>query len=196
VSIGSCPSSDDTSNVFVTPTALIGISDTAICIENGPITLNGTTPLSDQSVSWLFLSGTGHLSNVQSATTLLEEVGVGANILTYTMSHDQCPTTVDTVTIVASLCDGFNPIIPTVITPNFDGLNDLFVINYLDLIYPECNVLIFNRWGSVVYESIGYQDPWDGTYKGEDLPMGTYFYKVELNDSESTVYNGSISIIR
>jgi gliding motility-associated-like protein len=57
-------------------------------------------------------------------------------------------------------------------------------------------VVIFNRWGSIVYESIGYVEPWDGTFNGEDLPMGTYFYKIELNDPESTVYSGPISIIR
>jgi gliding motility-associated-like protein len=48
----------------------------------------------------------------------------------------------------------------------------------------------------VVFESVGYKDPWDGTYNGENLPMGTYFYKIELNDDKSTVYNGSISIIQ
>ena len=88
-------------------------------------------------------------------------------------------------------------IFPTVITPNFDGRNDLFVIQYLELIYPDCHVTIFNRWGSVVYESVGYADPWDGTnLNGEALPLGTYFYRIELNDDEGTVYNGDISIIR
>ena len=94
------------------------------------------------------------------------------------------------------MCDGFTPEFPTVITPNLDGKNDIFVIDYLDQLYPECRVTVFNRWGSVVYESVGYEDPWNGTFKGEELPMGTYFYKIELNDDKATVYNGTISIIR
>ncbi len=54
---------------------------------------------------------------------------------------------------------------------------------------------IFNRWGSVVFESVGYADPWNGTFNGEKLPMGTYFFKLELNDEENQHYNGPISII-
>jgi gliding motility-associated-like protein len=101
----------------------------------------------------------------------------------------------DTLVVAATLCEGFNPVFPTMITPNFDGLNDLFVINYLEKVYPECEVTIFNRWGSVVFKSIGYANPWDGTHKGEKLPIGTYFYNINLNDDNGKEYHGSISII-
>lgn len=192
---GSCPATSDTMRVFSTPTANIYQADTAICIEDGSIILNGTTPTSEQSVSWMFISGSGEISNVQSPTTTISNFGLGTNILIYKMTHPSCATTTDTVTIVSSLCEEFDPVFPTVITPNFDGKNDLFIINYLELIYPNCKVTIFNRWGSLIFESVGYEDPWDGTYNGEALPMGTYFYKIELNDDASTVYNGPISII-
>lgn len=193
---GSCPVTSDTMNLFTTPQADIQQQDTAICIENGDLVFNATVPITDQTGTWLFISGSGEISDVYSPTTTISNPGMGSNLLIYQMSHDLCPTSVDTVTIVASLCDGFNPIFPTVITPNLDGKNDLFVIDYLELVYPECKVVIFNRWGSIVYESVGYADPWDGTYHGEPLPMGTYFYKIELNDEKSTVYNGPISIIQ
>lgn len=195
VTNGSCPASSDTLRLFSTPTAQIDLQDTAVCLENGTLILNGTDPVAGQSVVWMFISGSGQLSDIQSPTTTLDNLGMGTNILTYRMMHPLCPTTYDTITIVSSLCEGFNPIFPTVITPNFDGKNDLFVIDYLEKVYPECKVTIFNRWGSIIYESVGYLDPWDGTYNGEALPMGTYFYKIELNDEKSTVYNGPISII-
>ena len=196
VTSGACPSSADTMNVFVTPVASIEQADTALCIEDGAIVLNGTTPLADQSVSWILISGSGDVADFSDPSTTIDDYGLGTNIILYLMEHDDCPSTTDTLTIVATLCEGFNPVFPTVITPNFDGRNDLFIIAYLEKVYPDCQVTIFNRWGAVVYESIGYEDPWDGTYKGEDLPMGTYFYKVELNDENSTVYDGPISIIR
>jgi gliding motility-associated-like protein len=196
VTNGACPSTADTMNVFVTPVANIAQADTALCIEDGAIVLNGTTPLPDQSVSWIFISGSGHINDVYDESTTLDDYGLGTSMIVYVMDHDDCPSSSDTLTIVASLCEGFNPVFPTVITPNFDGRNDLFVIDYLEKVYPDCKVTIFNRWGSVVYESVGYEEPWDGTYNGEDLPMGTYFYKVELNDENATVYDGPISIIR
>jgi gliding motility-associated-like protein len=177
------------------PQSTININDTVICIENGSLLLNGTQPLSGQTVSWIFITGTGELSDINSPTTNLTNIGIGTNLLIYKIEDENCAASIDTVSIVTSLCDDFNPIFPTVITPNFDGKNDLFVIGYLEKVYPECSVTIFNRWGSVVFESVGYEAPWDGTYKGEPLPMGTYFYKIALNDDKETIYNGPISII-
>jgi len=192
---GSCPATADTMNIFSVPGADIDLNDTLICLEDGAIVVNGTEPIEGQSVAWIFISGSGEISNVQSPTTNIDELGLGTNLLMYRMTHPQCTASTDTVSLVASLCDGFNPVFPTVITPNLDGKNDVFVINNLEVIYPDCKVVIFNRWGSVIFESVGYQDPWDGTFNGEQLPMGTYFYKIELNDDASTVYNGPISII-
>ncbi len=195
ITSGSCPSTSDTMRVYSSPQAVIIEQDTAVCLENQIFTLNGTVPAINQTATWMFISGLGQLSSINSPTTTLENLGLGTNILIYKLEHSLCNTTADTITIVTSLCEGFNPIFPTVITPNLDGKNDLFVINYLEKIYPNCRVIIFNRWGSIIFESIGYEEPWDGTYNGEQLPMGTYFYKIELNDDAATVFNGPISII-
>ena len=72
----------------------------------------------------------------------------------------------------------------------------MFTIPFLDVLYPDCKVLIFNRWGSVVFESLGYADAWDGTHNGEALPMGTYFYQIDLNDGSGEQLKGDISIIK
>jgi len=193
---GSCPSETDTMRVYVSATAVITQNDTTLCIESGTMGLTGTIPSADESVFWKFIQGGGELANPQSYQTDVSNLNLGINTIVYTITHLTCPATTDTIDIVSSLCEGFDPIFPTVITPNLDGKNDLFVINYLEKVYPDCRVIIFNRWGSIIYESIGYVEPWDGTFNGEALPMGTYFYKIELNDSESTVYSGPISIIR
>ena len=195
ITSGACPTTSDTMHVYSSPQATINEQDTTICLENQLFSLNGTIPAIDQTATWIFISGSGLLENIHSPTTTVENLGIGTNILVYKLEHPLCNSTADTITIITSLCDGFNPIFPTVITPNLDGKNDLFVINYLEKVYPKCRVLIFNRWGSIIFESIGYEDPWDGTFNGEQLPMGTYFYKIELNDEASTVYNGPISII-
>jgi len=196
VTNGSCAVTADTMHVFRAPVAQIYNSDTAVCIENGAIDLSAITTINGQNSMWMFVSGSGSISDPYSNPISVNDFGIGTNYLVYHISTDICLPTSDTITIVASLCDGFQPEFPTVITPNLDGKNDLFVIDYLNDLYPKCRVSIFNRWGSIVYESTGYADPWNGTYKNEDLPMGTYFYKIELNDDNNTNYNGPISIIR
>jgi gliding motility-associated-like protein len=193
---GSCPSTSDTMKVYVTAKANINQSDTTFCLEDASMYLSATAPEVGQNAYWMFTVGSGHFDTPTSNTTNVSEFSLGINKIVYVLEHPTCVATSDTVIVVSSLCDGFDPVFPTVITPNFDGKNDLFVINFLEKVYPECKVVIFNRWGSVVFESVGYQDPWDGTYKGEPLPMGTYFYKIELNDTDNTVFNGPISIIR
>jgi gliding motility-associated-like protein len=196
VTNGSCPVSTDTLHAYATMQATIFQVDTVLCEENGILELVGSTPAIGQTGTWSFISGSGVLSSANSPTTTASDLGYGLNIIVYKMTHPECPNTSDSVKIEVSICDDTNPIFPTVITPNYDGKNDLFEIDNLEIAYPSCKVTIFNRWGSVVFESVGYKDPWDGTYNGENLPMGTYFYKIELNDDKSTVYNGPISIIQ
>jgi len=68
-------------------------------------------------------------------------------------------------------------------TPNGDGVNDFWVIDNMEL-FPNNVVQIFNRWGEVLYEANGYNmsTAWDGKYQNKDVPVGTYYYTIELND--------------
>ncbi len=84
--------------------------------------------------------------------------------------------------------------VPNTFTPNGDGVNDTWNIKYLDL-YPNCTVMIFNRWGQNVYSSIGYGIPWDGTYHGSALPTATYYYIINLKNGLKAL-SGPVTIIR
>ncbi len=82
-------------------------------------------------------------------------------------------------------------------SPNGDGNNDLWIINNLED-FPEVVVTIFNRWGQLLWESDpGYTNPWDGTYKGSLLPVGTYYYVIDLNRPEfPDPITGPLTIVR
>jgi len=69
------------------------------------------------------------------------------------------------------------PMIPNAFSPNGDGINDEWRIQYLES-YPGTTVDIFNRYGQKVFSSIGYDKPWDGKYNGKVLPLGTYYYVI------------------
>jgi len=84
-----------------------------------------------------------------------------------------------------------------VITPNNDGINDVFQV--LDKEgYRQVKINIYNRYGVEVYAAEDYVNDWGGTYNGELLPEGTYFYVVEIidwNSDRNTVYKGALSVI-
>jgi gliding motility-associated-like protein len=75
------------------------------------------------------------------------------------------------------------------ISPNGDGLNDRFIINNL-VDYPNHELFIFNRWGVQVFRSKNYLNDWEGTFNGNPLPDGTYFYHLEMNNTRNEVFNG------
>lgn len=89
--------------------------------------------------------------------------------------------------------------VPSGFTPNGDGVNDEWVIPYLNNC-PKAKVTVYNRWGVLVYENkIEYAThPWNGTsITGNELPMGTYYYVIEYNDINNTpTRTGAVSIIR
>ena len=84
--------------------------------------------------------------------------------------------------------------IPTVISPNGNGLNDVWKIGNIEY-YPTVTVEIFNRWGQRLYYSAGYPELWDGTYNGQDLPVGVYYYVIDIKREGIEPYTGSISIL-
>jgi gliding motility-associated-like protein len=85
--------------------------------------------------------------------------------------------------------------IPQIITPNNDGFNDEWRIRNIDL-YPEAEILVYTRWGKLVYKSRNISaDPWDGRFNGRLMPTDSYHYILYLNDG-SKPRSGVISIIR
>ncbi|MCC7466764.1 MAG: gliding motility-associated C-terminal domain-containing protein, partial [Saprospiraceae bacterium] len=47
----------------------------------------------------------------------------------------------------------------------------------------ELEVTIYNQWGDVVFHAKPYLNNWEGTYNKEELPAGTYFFRVKLSDA-------------
>tara|TARA_B110000902_G_scaffold138455_1_gene160070 strand:- start:2552 stop:6121 length:3570 start_codon:yes stop_codon:yes gene_type:complete len=84
--------------------------------------------------------------------------------------------------------------IPTGFTPNNDGIHDEWAIYGL-YNFPDVVVSVHNRWGQKVFYSDTYNVPWDGKKNGVDLPIATYYYVIELKDSEK-VFNGTVTIKR
>jgi len=80
-------------------------------------------------------------------------------------------------------------------TPNGDDYNDTWVIDNLEL-YPNAEILIYNKWGNLVYNQSNSYLPWNGTENNNPLPSDSYYYIINLNEPERENLNGVITIIR
>ncbi|MDW8274480.1 MAG: Ig-like domain-containing protein [Chitinophagales bacterium] len=89
--------------------------------------------------------------------------------------------------------------IPEGISPNNDGINDKFVIKNIER-FPKSELLVFNRWGDIVWRSPGegYKNDFDGTWEqnNQPLPDATYYYVLKLNDGKSKDIAGFLVIHR
>jgi len=89
----------------------------------------------------------------------------------------------------------FSLYIPSGFTPNNDGINDKWTIGSLGI--KEMNLQVYNRWGTLVYETTDKDFEWDGFYQGERLPMGVYSWNIVLftDNDEYIEKSGAISIL-
>ncbi len=99
------------------------------------------------------------------------------------------------VVYVEVLCDEIT--VSNALSPNGDGVNDYLYIEDIDK-YPDNQVFVYNRWGNQVFYRKGYSnsDPWDGLWESTDLPVGTYFYVIDLGAASRKKYKGYIQISR
>ena len=125
----------------------------------------------------------------------------GSGVYTYTIvAVAPCPNPSSAiVTVTEDICE---IIIPTAFTPGGDGENDTWEIIGLDEKYPSNFVIIYNRWGNEIYRSKEGQyslAPWDGTYKGKEMPVSSYYYMIFSNGEGSDkedVMTGTITLIK
>lgn len=90
--------------------------------------------------------------------------------------------------------------IPTAFSPNGDGINETLVV------YAATNRVksilrfnIFNRWGNLIFEKRNFQpNDEQNAWRGDDAPIGTYVYfvEIELYDGQHIVISGDINLIR
>lgn len=146
---------------------------------------------SNDYITWTF--GDGNTSGSYNASNVY--LNAGTYNVTLIVSNTLCSDTAYGSVIV-------NPAeieVPELLTPNDDGKNDVFYIKNLEY-FPDNELLIFNRWGHVVYSMKKYINDWEGsaniggTGNGK-LPTGTYFYLLKLNDAENRVYKGFCQLL-
>lgn len=128
--------------------------------------------------------------------------GSGETEVQYEICSTSCPDLCDEGTIIIMVPEDPNqPEVPNTITPNDDGLNDVLIF---DIIannapdhFPDNEIIIFNRWGDIVYQAAPYNNDWNGQNdEGKELPHGTYYYILRLDISAGEIIRGDVTIIK
>jgi gliding motility-associated-like protein len=171
-------------NVWKKPRANAGPDKTTR--EGVAVTLNGTVNGTDVSYFWTPVAGLNDADILTPQALLFED----ARYTLHAVSNLGCGTSTDEVIVKVYK----KVVIPNAFSPNGDGTNDFWLIPALQT-YTNPEITVFNRYGQPVYQSKGYNTPWDGKYKGTPLPVGTYYYVIDLKIGEPAL-GGWVVIVR
>jgi gliding motility-associated-like protein len=175
-------------NITVAPIPTVSAGPALEVIAGESVTLQATASSGNLKIRWTPSAG------LSDSTILNPKASPKADTrykitVTLTTGGISCPVSDSVLVKLLSV-----PIIPNTFTPNGDGYNDKWEIKYLDR-YSDCSVKVYNRAGELVYSNIGYTLPWDGTYKGTPLPVGTYYYIIDPGH-KLDIMTGSVNIIK
>lgn len=185
VNSGVCPA--DTSSIAVIttaplPTAEAG-TDTSISLGYS-ITLNGS---GGTNYSWAPAEG---LSN----TAAQNPIASPSSTTTYTLTVTDANGCTANNDITITVLEDYKFMFTNLITPNGDGKNDTWYIGNIEE-YPLCEVSIYNIYNTELFSASPYNNDWNGTHNGKELPDGTYYYLLKCPDSKKT-RKGYITLLR
>lgn len=188
-----------------------------LSVEVCPIRLTGTL-LKDNSISlsWTPYSGWGNgvsgytVEKYSEDGVLLQTYTVG-NTTTYVDASDDLnyqtfiyvvkaiavePGIGQAVSNKVIILKDPNLFHPTAFTPNGDNLNDIFTVFGQYVVGFEMQ--IFNRWGELLFTTDDIQTGWDGNFRGNAMPEGTYTFIARITDRAGRTFkrSGSVLLLR
>ena len=179
---------NDTVNTLSYPLPVANAGADIIILSGAGTTIGGNpTGPAGSTYLWIPLPG---LDN----STIANPTASPASTTTYTVMVTSSQGCVSSDSVLVSILPNIS--FGNGISPNGDGVNDEWEIDFIEM-FPENTVEVYNRWGELLFQSKGYTEKWDGTYKGQPLPVGTYYYIINLNDPLfPDAYTGPITIMR
>ncbi|MCB0754561.1 MAG: gliding motility-associated C-terminal domain-containing protein [Flavobacteriales bacterium] len=179
-------------DVFPLPTAIFELNPEVVNL------LNANIDFTDQSLGniedWDWNFGDGETSSIQDPSHLYTDTGNFTISLVVTTDKGCIDQTARQLIVEPD----FMFYVPNAFTPNQDGRNDGFRGYGEGINWDTYQMSIFDRWGELIYYTEDIDDPWDGTYKGAQVEVAVYvwkirFYDVKGNDHD---YYGHVTLVR
>jgi len=114
-----------------------------------------------------------------SSTSISNPIANPTKTTTYTVVVTNTQGISTTLFITVTVLEDYNITPNNVISPNGDGVNDVWVVENLSA-YPDNEVQIFDKAGRVLYKVRNYQNDWNGQLNGQVLHGGAYYYVINL----------------
>ncbi len=158
--------------------------------DNVGLVANTVPPSQNNTYSWTPEEG---LSCTDCPNPIASPDETTLYTVTVTTS-DGCVGETDALITIQEPCG--DPFVPTIFSPNGDGLNDFLCVLSNCVLTVEFTV--YNRWGEQVFRTGSTEDCWDGTYKGREVNSGVFVYKLRarLSNGQEFLDSGNITLVR
>jgi gliding motility-associated-like protein len=172
--------------VFINQAIANAGNDTTV-IKNVPFQLNGTGGL---QYNWLPVTGLNNSTVANPISTLEDDI-------VYTLTVTTVEGCTDTDDIAITVFNGSAVYVPSGFTPNGDGTNDVLKPYYVGIKSIDY-LLIYNRWGQLIYSTKNMGSGWDGNINGVKQSTGVYVWRLRAIDFVGKVYEmkGTITLIK
>jgi gliding motility-associated-like protein len=183
--------------VFNKPNAYFDILPNPVSMFHPDVQLLDASSSDVVSWDWVVDGGTPAASTLQDITAHFPD-GVAANydVTLYVENADGC---VDSVTRIVQVVSEVLLYAPNTFTPDDDEFNQVWYVYISGIDMTRFNLLIYNRWGEVIWENHDPNAGWDGTYEGKIVQDGIYTWTLETKDvsnDKTMTFNGFVQVIR
>lgn len=171
------------------PTAEFGMTNNPTLALETVYFTDFSTP-TNSVVTWFWNFGDSTSANQQSPTHFYFNQG-NYNVMLIVVDGNGCRDSVTKQIEVTLL-----PLVPTAFSPNKDGFNDLLFVKGGP--FEKMKFRIYNSWGEMVFETEDQKVGWDGTWRGQDAPIGVYVWvlDVDMFNNKSVKKTGDVTILR
>ena len=186
--------------------------DSLICVLGGPIAdfsstlstnvfYNGEVQFNNLSVNatdytWVFGDATSNSNEESPSHAYPVQLATSYEVMLIAADSNGC---IDTVINIITIDEDYNVYVPNTFTIDENDVNETFIPIFSDYTQiKKYKLIIFDRWGELIWETTDYYLPWDGRSRGKNCQDGVYTWKLLYEDKKygNRTLLGHVTLLR